>query len=210
MIGSQRYECWLHIVGAISTIFVLSGLLIVSTEANESLDNNLSKISNYIDVIYHHKKFITKLNDCYKNNNNVGFENLTDTIVSLVRYGNNLYKFFPNEQFERNVFIFINLLPKIQCLLETAIQTADPSCQENDDLIARIVIKELQQLGHINAAAVETFPISQLTKILCKIWMKEDNKLTHYLNRIIVLSDNNLNEKIFYSKRFDQIYEDSV
>ena len=144
--------------------FILA-FLVPSIEANGILDS-----ADILNKLYSKKEIITEIENCYeKQGNQLVYENMTSAMFGLIR-GINITQFLiSNEEWDTNELLFKNSFPGVQCLLETIVQAAGPSCKVNKKLLTPNFFKELQLLDPISN--IDPSMAILAAEVLCRIKM---------------------------------------
>ena len=157
--------------------FILA-ILGPSIEANGILDFDAIKSADILKKLYNRKKIITKIENCYeKQGNQLVFENMTSAMFGLIRGSDIIHQFISNEEWDTNERLFKNSFPAVQCLLETIVQAAGPSCKISEKLLTPNLLKELQPLDSI--PNIDPSLAILAAEVLCRIKMYREKYSQH-------------------------------
>ena len=149
--------------------FILA-FLVPSIEVNGILDFDAMKTADILNKIYNRKKIITEIENCYEKQwNQLVFENLTSAMFGLIRGSDIIHSLISNEEWDTYERLFKNSFPAVQCLLETIVQAAGPSCKVDEKLFTPNLFKELQPLDPISN--IDPSMATLAAEVLCRIKM---------------------------------------
>ena len=149
--------------------FILA-FLVPSIEANGIVDFDAMKIANILSKLYNRKKIITEIENCYeKQGNQLVYVNMTSAMFGLIRGSDIIQSLISNEEWDTCERLFKISFPAVQCLLESIVQAAGPSCKVTKKLLTPNLFKELQPLDPI--PNIDPSMAILAAEVLCRIKM---------------------------------------
>ena len=155
--------------------FILA-FLVPSIEVNGILDFDAMKTADILNKIYNRKKIITEIEKCYeKQGNQLVYVNMTSAIFGHIRGSDIIQSLISNEEENTYERLFKNSFPAVQCLLQTIVQAAGPSCKVNEKLFTPNLFKESQPLDLISN--IDPSMTILAAEVLCRIKMYREKYL---------------------------------
>ena len=152
---------------------IILAYFVPSIEANGILDFDAMKTADILNKLYSRKEIITEIENCYeKQGNQLVYENMTSAMFGLIRGSDIIQSLISNEEWDTSERLFKNSFPAVQCLLETIVQAAGPSCKVNEKLLTPNLFKELQPLDPISN--IDPSMAILAAEVLCRIKMNRE------------------------------------
>ena len=144
--------------------------LVPSIEAIEIFDFEAMETANILNKLYSTKEIVTEIENCYeKQGNQLVYVNMTSAMFGLIRGSDIIQSLISNEEWDTFERLFKNSFPAVQCLLETIVQAADPSCKVDEKLFTPNLFDELQPFDLISN--IDPSMTILAAEVLCRIKM---------------------------------------